>query len=748
MAILTLILVMQGCSPELNTRLVGSEILGDRQAVALDYTSPSYRFDGRGGSLLPIDGWAPAESGKQPKDTAFFAWAIRRQASLIFLRPPGSEFHFFARAKPIHWPNAPTQVLTVVLNGTEVATIPMVPGWEEYRAAIDSAALVEGLNRLELRFSHAQQPSKFKDTQDDRLLSCAVSDIALIPAATSDPWALLDRPRIDPERRIAEIPVSGGFSIPLPANGRGTFRLGPVTSKCPACSLTVEISSKGNEQRLWRGPVETASDLEVSFRTPGAPASFLGLRVDPPDDPSVTPQTKVLIQLRPDYLEISTPVRDPGSRASPGVFVYLIDTLRADALEPYGASLPTSPRISRFSQRAVTFLEAWAPSSWTLPSVASLFTGLFPSRHQMGLAEHKLPGGEIVTLAQLLSTAGHQTLGISQSHVASGAFGLDSGFDHFLTSNQLNGWQLRSQEVRRFLLTLLAVADEEKPLFSYTHTVDPHAPYFPRGNDRRFARDTQGKLQERQYRPMVFMAEDLGKRAHEVEHLRALYLGEVLYADRQFGLYLDLLAQLSLLDDNMVVLLSDHGEEFGEHGGFDHGRTLYQEMLKVPLMIQFPNLEWAGERVQQRVSLLDVLPTILLEAGIFDIELDGRALRPDLLAARPPHPVIAETHTQPGPHRGPVDLQALVFDRIKCIHSSNGLDQFSIPVPEWRAFELENDPEESRPLGVADPNQEHCLDVLANWLEARAAWEGMTDDNAIQVDDEALEELRALGYIQ
>ncbi len=748
--VVPLLLMTPSCRSEVQTRSLGTEILGDRQAMALDYTFPSYRFDGRGGSLLPTEGWAPAEMGKQPKDTPFFAWALDREASLVFLRPPGSDLHFFARAKPLHWPGAPRQVLAVILNGRQIASIPLAPGWSDYRTAIPPAALVEGLNRIQLKFAFAQRPSEISDSNDDRNLSCAFSDIAVLPAPASDAWALLDIPRFDPVQGIVEMPLFGGFSIPLPAKTQGTLRLGTVVSKCSSCLLTVEVSSGSTMRRLWSGSVAEASNLEISLAAPGgALVSFLGVRLEPPGDALVPPQTKTLIQLPPGYLEIVESPRNAPSNSPPPIFIYMIDTLRADVLEPYGAGQQTSPRISDFSQHAVTYLDAWAPSSWTLPSVASLFTGLFPSRHNMGLAEHKLPGAQVRTLAQFLTAAQYQTLAISHSHVASAAFGLDSGFDKFFLSNHLNGWQLRSQEIRRFLLMLLATADDSRPLFSYLHTVDPHAPYAPRGDDRQFARRTDGQLPEKKYRPMPFILEGLIDNDREVEHLQALYLGEVLFADRQFGLFLDLLDQLSLLDGSLIILLSDHGEEFGEHGGFDHGRTVYEEMLRVPLMIQFPNPEWSGERIHQRVSLLDVLPTILLEADVSDpdIALDGRALRPDLLAVQGPRPVIAETHTKPSAHLGPVDLQALAIDTIKCIHSSSGLDQFSNPMPEWQSFELESDPGESRSLTAEDSTHQRCRRVLANWLEARSAWEGITDADAARVDDKALETLRALGYI-
>jgi arylsulfatase A-like enzyme len=497
--------------------------------------------------------------------------------------------------------------------------------------------------------------------------------------------------------------------------------------------------------------VADAGDLEIPFGTPGeTPVSFLGVRLEPPADASISSSTKALIQLPPKYLDLAESPRGVADSSPPAIFIYMIDTLRADALEPYGSGQKTSPRISKFSKQAVTYLDAWAPSSWTLPSVASLFTGLFPSRQDMGQAEHKLSGVEVRTLAGLLANSGYQTLGISHSHVASAAFGIDSGFEQFFLSNHLNGWQLRSQEIRRLLLMLLATADNDRPLFSYLHTVDPHAPYYPRGDDRRLAREHIGQLPEKKYLPMPFILEDLKDNEPEIAHLQALYLGEVLFADRQFGLFLDLLDQLSLLDGSLIVLLSDHGEEFGEHGSFDHGRTVYQEMLRVPLLIQFPNPEWSGERIHRRVSLLDVLPTVLLAAGVSvsDITLDGRALRPDLLAVQGPRPTIAETHAKPSVHRGPVELQALSIEAIKCIHSSTGLDQFANPMPEWQTFDLGSDPGESRPLAPKDAAHKDCVRTLTNWLEARSTWKGIPDADATEVDEEALETLRALGYIQ
>ena len=737
------------CAPE-ETRILRPDLLADPQTIALDYSSPSYRFDGQGGSLLPTDGWAPPEAGSQPKDTPFFAWALKGTASMVFLSPPGAGYDFFARIKPFIWEHAPPQQMTVIVNDQEIATLTLSPGWQTYRSEVPEGALRPGLNELTFRFTNSKKPSDVTDSRDDRELSAAFSDVAMIPKTAREPWALLDLARVDEPRNIVEISARGGFSIPLPGRSRGQLQLGSVDSQCSDCEMIVEMfDPAGGEQTIWRGDLADAEGREFRFRTSDHWVGFLGLRLMPPEESSTRDDAKTLIQLRPESLRAAVPRRE-SNRTPPPVFIYMIDTLRADALTVYGAIKAKSPRISEFASRAVTYREAWAPSAWTLPSVSSLFTGLYPSRHGMGLADRKMPGATLPLMARILSEEGYHTLGVSQSFVASASFGLAEGFDRYLLSNQLNGWELRSAELRRFMLMLLSVTSTDKPPFVYLHSVDPHSPYLPRERYRRFLADTMGKLPERSYRPALFMHDGYGDDPYEVETMRALYQGEVMFADHQFGYFLDLLQQLSLLEGSMVVLLSDHGEEFGEHGAFDHGRTLHQEMLRVPLLIQFPDSQWAGTEFENRVSLLDVLPTVLHQAGVdsSEVELDGHPLQPDLAAKRATRPIIAETHTQPAEKLAAVNLQAMALAMTKCIHSEGPLDQLSRPVPKWRTYDLQSDPEEQQPLESDDPASQDCVSLLTAWLEARSSWEGTPVSAGDEVDEEALDALRALGYIQ
>src|SRR5262249_38129382 len=155
--------------------------------------------------------------------------------------------------------------------------------------------------------------------------------------------------------------------------------------------------------------------------------------------------------------------------------------------------------------------------------------------------------------------------------------------------------KIPSERVRGLLWQyLLHRQNADRPMFTYIHVGDPHAVYNPPESDRELAARQPGTLPPQLYDPQIFLKEGFGKNRASTAHLRALYEGEVRYADRQFGIFLDLLRYLDLYDDSLIVLVADHGEEFYEHGGFDHGRTLYEELLHVPLIIKLPNSKGGG----------------------------------------------------------------------------------------------------------------------------------------------------------
>jgi arylsulfatase A-like enzyme len=442
--------------------------------------------------------------------------------------------------------------------------------------------------------------------------------------------------------------------------------------------------------------------------------------------------------MEPPVIETVQGAERPAAR--PDVFVYLIDTLRADALGAYGAARPASPRIDAFSRDAMVFDHAYSSAAWTLPATFSVLSGLYPSHHGVALPGQRLPPQRGPWLPELLSQSGYETLGICQWMLGGDPFGLERGFESFYLDVRESG-KNRSSAIRWFLWRhLLDRRHPDRPLFVWMHAVDPHALYQPRGEDGLFARQHPGTLPAQLYDPQLFLAQGLGRRPADVEHLRALYDGEVHAADRRFGVFVDLLKFFGLYDESVIVLLSDHGEEFNEHGGFNHGRTLYDELLRVPLIVKLPQARRAGARVAAPVSLVDVAPTIARLAGVAAVPrqpFDGVSLLG--AGGGRQRPILAETRADG------VDLEAVRLGAWKCIANHAGIDQFGRPAPAVQAFDLAADPRERRPLPPSAARLARCRALLHDALSS-AGTAATAARPQLPPDERA--RLHALGYVR
>jgi arylsulfatase A-like enzyme len=224
--------------------------------------------------------------------------------------------------------------------------------------------------------------------------------------------------------------------------------------------------------------------------------------------------------------------------------------------------------------------------------------------------------------------------------------------------------------------------------------------------------------------------------------MKALYEGEVLYADTEFGKFVDLLKHLNLYENSVIVVVSDHGEEFGEHGGVEHARTVYDEQLRVPLIIKYPRSTGAGSKSDALAGTVDVAPTMLHLAGrtIRDLDLDGRTLPP--VSDSPGSGIsFAYLDLGPGTSVGAVKYSVYIRDSLKCIHSPSGQDQYGNVIQVWQAFDLSDDPQETR-LADAAP----CQALATAWAHDRS--DATVELESDEVSNKSLERLRSLGYIQ
>lgn len=315
------------------------------------------------------------------------------------------------------------------------------------------------------------------------------------------------------------------------------------------------------------------------------------------------------------------------------VIIIGVDTLRSDHLGCYGYARETSPNIDALAARGVLCERCTSQAPWTLPSFATVFTSLYPTQHGAHVVGSKLRSS-FSTLAEILKEHGYATGAVVNAPALKPATGANRGFDTYHMT-PLDGRDAAGT-TRDALTWLDSIGDST--FFAFVHYFDPHLSYSPPPPyDKRFATNYQGRIGysfnmegfSRVRDTLFVQMRDLteGDWARIVD----LYDGEIAFTDSAIADFLRGLDQRNLRDNTLVVFLSDHGEEFFEHGGFEHGHSLYDELLHVPLLFSLPERIPAGVRLSRAVRLLDVAPTILDFLAIEPpSHFEGVSLRPIL----------------------------------------------------------------------------------------------------------------------
>lgn len=308
-----------------------------------------------------------------------------------------------------------------------------------------------------------------------------------------------------------------------------------------------------------------------------------------------------------------------------------VDTLRPDHLGCYGYERKTSPNIDELAGRGVLLENVVAPSPWTLPSFATVFTSLHPTQHganaQRAALRENLP-----TLASVLRSNGYATGGIINAPFLKSHYGVNRGFDfYYMTPPEGRVADGTTRDALEWI-----DENEDGPFFMFVHYFDPHIPYEPPPPyDTLFDPGYTGKIKS-PYNPKgltMYRNKDFAQMESlsdaDWNRIRSLYDGEIAFMDEAVGVLLDGLEQRGLSENTLVVFLSDHGEEFFEHHGFEHGHSLYDELIKVPMIFSLPGVLPEGVRVSRQVRLLDVAPTVLDVLGLKPWqEVEGVSLMP------------------------------------------------------------------------------------------------------------------------
>lgn len=310
-----------------------------------------------------------------------------------------------------------------------------------------------------------------------------------------------------------------------------------------------------------------------------------------------------------------------GKGRPPNIILISLDTLRADRLGVYGYGRATSPSFDRWAKDSALFRKAISVSNWTLPAHVSMFTGLYPSSHKVVGLDHK-PAGEIALLSEILERAGYETMAFTGGGYLSRGFGMHRGFNHFdpsRSNTDLEGALRRAAK-------MIAKLDGERPYYALIHAYDLHCPYdVPQEIEVRFESSGTEQIDPR----------GCGHTDSQISKAQALFLSDryderIRLVDDLLGRFFDFLESRSAFADTVLVITSDHGEAFLEHGKVGHSHSLYSELLHIPLAIRAPGI--AGREIGSVTSNVDLLPTLLDLAGLpIPQGLDGESLLPVLL---------------------------------------------------------------------------------------------------------------------
>jgi arylsulfatase A-like enzyme len=464
----------------------------------------------------------------------------------------------------------------------------------------------------------------------------------------------------------------------------------------------------------------------------------------------------------------SFPATEPSEPSPQGVnvVIHVIDTLRADRLGVYGYAKPTSPNIDALAAESVLFEQASAPAPWTLPSVVSLLTSTFPTEHGV-LVDGQQISPRHVPLAERLRSAGYATISLSSNAFAGPWSGLHRGYDGAFVFDK-SGPPLAP--VRKWLDGL-----NDRLFFLYFHTTEPHDPYNP-GTQRirRFGQvsaETQSRINEDlvTYREKTKVDFKAGRKpgatdntAEQDNAMAALHEAradiEVLYdaairkADDKVGRLIEELRQRKLWDRTLLILLSDHGEEFGDHGGWQHDQSLYEELVHVPLIIHFPGAQHAGIRVREPVRLIDIVPTIADILGNPEVGKDtrGDSLLRLFTGSGDPEThmtVVAERRNRKKYYR---PYKVSRGDENIVVRQGHWKGIWNVEPDTMELYDLKTDPGEKRNLAGSQPDRADALARFARQWHARTiAYAVMRSaPGSPTLDEETTRSLRSLGYIQ
>ena len=754
--------------------------------VANPQIIPADPEQGAGGPL--VTGWEePSIAGAEGH------WATGERSEVEFLWVGGSRAVLTFEVRPFFGPRTRDQVVELTLNEEPISTLTLEKRWRAYEISLPAESLRIGVNRLGIDFDYAHRPSVvFPGNDDNRELAArfrslrigepsdrgdapsSVPQIRVVAGVNdgSSPAApVLEMPRQSLFELLIDVPTGGRFQAGCGASAAGLVGVVEVVATSPGAdgqasggdvdggvSESTEVASCGAASAgtidadlgAWAGRI-----VSLRLRTDGSERRGAADGAETSDsvrwvDPRVVAPTAQIplaalgagrLQALPRDSDAASLASSPGrvGGASPDLFIVLLDAARADAFSPYGAERST-PHIAALAADGTVFAETFAAAPWTGQSVPSLLTGRYPGAHGVQTWGTQLPES-IPTLQELVGRLGYQTLVWSQHTIYRGNATLRRGFDEI-------------HDAPREEPGVMPAADElfieAAPTFAVIHMLPPDGPYDPPPPHAGVYSSWFDRVEPYGASflngfPRLQQAEEID--ADHRRFIRDKYDENVAYADELVGNLVSTLKEEGRYDSSMIIVLSDHGEAFLEHGYFLHTRILYDEVLRVPLVIKWPGgLSGFASRVEVPTSLIDVAPTVASLFGVDEAEarFQGLDLVPLAFDSAEPRRSLYFRSRGVAPHdRDPRPLGALRAGDWKVIHDE--------PTSATELYNVSDDPGELQNLAAAEPLrarfllQQLQLQRAQNVAILRAESAQGTEE---ELSPEILEQLRALGYIQ
>lgn len=450
-------------------------------------------------------------------------------------------------------------------------------------------------------------------------------------------------------------------------------------------------------------------------------------------------------------------------------FLFIVaDALRPDVLVPYGGKIST-PNISEFANKSFIFENVYSATPWTLPSITSFFSGLYPSAHGVNQPQDNLDAS-FDTIIEILKQNGYFTWAVIEQYLYGRYQHIMQNFKTFhiiqchpcyvIFSHplikKLERAGLRSlplchrQTTKVALDSAIAIERSCRPFFGWIHILDPHMPLTPpkefRANTFESKERTNRAHDRKKAASDVLDRSDIGRGRRFVDSeliswIWDLYLAEVRYVDHEIARIFSALKETGLWDKTVVIFTADHGEEIFERNSYNHGHTLYNEVLHVPLIIHIPNIDANfNQRIQTRVRTIDIAPTIL--------ELANVEYKPDSFQGKSLIPLINGAYEQDRE----VLAELSLYGEKKAIFMGQYKLICEVPLNRCQLFDLNEDPKELYPIKGNEEIKRQMLKRLDELLASSATiYERITGKPHEQTyklpSHETIEQLKALGYV-